>query len=164
MADVLRLTFDDFDGDAQTTSLNVHAMTAEASFAAWQTKLDNLYTAIDAATSGRFHKREDIIRVADNGSGKATTPIAQSAIQLILEVEDQVTLKTFTERIPFPALGASDDVGGDPLWVSTGIGSSSLTVMNPDHDYYAALKTAYDAVGSSPEGNDTVLLRAYVEE
>lgn len=164
MPDQLRATYDDYDGDAQTTSLNVQPLSEFADHAAWFGAQDALKTQLDLITSGRAHRYQRIVDVVDNGPGKASSPVAQSAIQLILEIEDTVNLKTFKERVPFPSLTISNDGGGDPAWISQGQGSASLTVLNPAHDVWGTLKAAYDAVGASPDGNPAILLRAYIEE
>jgi len=160
MANQLRIAYDDFDGDTKTTSI---AARAEA-YATQAAKLDTLAVQIDLWSSGRPHRVDHILNQADNGPGKASSPVAQGASMLILEVQDTVTGVIYREKVPMPNLTRANDAGGDPAWLAVGQGSNSLTIINPAHSGWDTLKTAYDAVGVSPEGNDTELVRAYVEE
>lgn len=164
MPDNLRLAFQDFDGDSQTTSLNVQDVASAGGYPAFDAQTGALAAEIDAWVIGRNHRQQYVINVLDNGVGKATSPIAQSSTQLILEVEDAVTGVIYRERIPFPDLSKAADIGGEPAWVVQGQGSNSLTVINPLHDAWATLKAAYDACGETPAGNDGILVRAYIEE
>lgn len=160
MPNQLRLVFDDFDGDAKTTSI---AVRTEA-YATQEAKLDSLAAQIQLCSAGRDHRVDHILNRSDGGPGKASSPIAQGALKLVLEVQDTVTGVIYRETVPMPNLGRANDVGGDPFWIAVGQGSQSLTIINPAHSGWDTLKTAYDAVGTSPEGNDTELVRAYVEE
>jgi hypothetical protein len=160
MPNQLRLKHNDFDGDAITNSIAVR----DEDYATQDAKLDTLNTQIQAWLCGRLQSRDDIRNVVENGPGKAITPIAQGSTQLILEVEDLNTGVIYRERLAMPDLGKANDVGGAPAWLAVGQGQNSLTIINPDHDAWATLKTAYDAVGVSPEGNNTALVRAYIEE
>jgi len=160
----LQLTYDDFDGDAFTNSVRCLDEADFASRAAMITSLDSLMNNINLWTAGRTHRISHNIVMADAGSGAASTPIAQGALQLILETEDTVTGGIYRERIPMPDLAKVDDGGANPAWIKTGQGTNSLTVANPDHAGWALLKTAYDAVGLSPNGNPATLKRAYIEE
>jgi hypothetical protein len=81
----------------------------------------------------------------------------------ILEVEDLTTGIIYREKLPMPDLTKLPD-GTDEAWIKTGQGANSLTIANPDHAGFTSLKTAYDAVGVSPEGNNTALRRMYIEE
>jgi len=112
---------------------------------------------------GRIHRREFVIEDVDNGPGKATSPIAQKGLQLILEVKDTVTGGIYRERFPMPAMDKAAE-GGFDAWVAQGQGSQSLTVANPLHPDWATLKAAYDGIGISPLGNAATLERAYIEE
>lgn len=160
MPNQLQLKYNDFDGDLKTTSIGVRA----ESYATQAAKLDTLTTQLEAWGIGRLHTRNDVREIVNNGPGAATSPVAQGNITLILEVEDTVTGIVYREKFPMPDLTKAADGGSNAAFIKTGQGQNSLTIINPDHAAWATLKTAYDAVGESPEGNDTVLLRAYVEE
>jgi hypothetical protein len=160
MPNQLRLRHNDFDGDTITNSILVR----DEDYATQDVKLDTLTTQIEAWLCGRLQDREDIRKVVENGPGKAITPIAQGSTQLILEVEDTNTGVIYRERMAMPDLGKANDAGADPAWLAVGQGSNSLTIINPAHSSWDTLKAAYDAVGVSPEGNNTVLVRAYIEE
>jgi len=160
MSNQLRAKYNDYDGTPQTASVAV----VDEAYATLAAKLVTLQSEIDAWLIGRVQSVEHIIEIADNGYGKAASPAAQKGLQLILEVEDSVTLVTYRERLPMPYLGRANDAGGDPAWIPVGQGANSLTIINPDHSAWATLKAAYDAVGVSPDGNPTTLTRAYVEK
>lgn len=160
MPNQLRIALDDFDGDTKTTSIAAR----DEAYATQEAKLNTLGTQLLLWSSGRDHRGEHILQQYDNGPGKATSPVAQGATMLILEVQDTVTGVIYREKLPMPNLTRANDAGGDPAWLAVGQGSQSLTIINPDHDGWGTLKTAYDAVGVSPEGNNTILVRAYVEE
>jgi len=162
--DLLKIKQDDYDGDAQTNSLRVEDVTSAGSYATFDTQTGALAAALDLWTIGRPHAQSYEIRVADNGPGKASSPIAQSKSQLILETQDAVSGVIYRERVAFPHLGKADDGGGDEAWIAQGQGQNSLTVINPLHADWTTLKNAYDACGRSPEGNAAVLVRAYIEE
>jgi len=162
--DFLKIKQDDFDGDAQTNSIRVEDVTAAGGYATFDTQTGALATQLDLWTCGRPHAQAYEIRIVDNGPGKATSPIAQSKSQLILETQDVVTGVIYRERVAFPKMDKANDGGGDAAWIAQGQGQNSLTVMNPAHADWTSLKTAYDAVGRSPEGNAAVLVRAYIEE
>lgn len=160
MPNQLRLSFDDFDGDMKTTSI---AVRTEA-YSTQAAKLDALADALRALAIGRDHSEAHVRSISDNGPGRATSPVAQGKTSLVLEVQDTVTGVVYREKLPMPNLTLGDDLSGDPHWIATGQGNNSLTVLNPAVGSFATLKTAYDAVGTSPEGNNTEFLRAYVEE
>lgn len=160
MPNQLRIAYNDFDGDIKTTSI---AARAEA-YATQAAKLSTLATQIDLWSSGRAQRVDHILNQADNGPGKASSPVAQGALALVLEVQDTVTGVIYREKVPMPNLSRANDAGGDAAWLAVGQGSNSLTIINPAHSGWDSLKAAYDDVGVSPEGNDTELIRAYIEE
>lgn len=160
MPNQLRAKYNDYDGTTQTASLNVKTE-AHATLAP---KLATLQSEIDAWLIGRVQSVEHVIEISDIGPGKAPSPAAQKGLQLILEIEDSVSLVTYRERLPMPYLSKPNDGTGDGAWIPVGQGGKSLTVMNTAHEAWDTLKAAYDAVGVSPEGNAATLLRAYVEK
>lgn len=164
MADQLRLTKDDFDGDAVTFSWDVVPESGEADFAAWDTKLAALATEINKWCAGRDHRTQYVVDKDDNGVGKASSPVAQAHIRIILEGEDAVTGQVYRFPIAMAALNKAADGGADPAFIAQGQGSNSLTVMNPAHADYALLKTQFELTAQSPNGNDVLLVRGYVEE
>lgn len=163
MADQLKLTFEDYDGTPQATSIQVQALSDAADYATWSGEVNALAAAIDAIVIGRSRRQEFVITTVDNGKGSANSPVAQKSTQLILEVEDASTGVIYKERVPMPDLTLAADGDSDAAWIKTGQGKNSLTVMNPDHALYEALKAAYDAIGESEGGSDRILQRAYVE-
>jgi len=155
----LRLKYNDYDGDSKTTSFGVR----DESYATQAAKLDTLTTQLEAWAIGRLQERDDIRRVVENGPGSAISPVAQGALTAIFEVQDLTTGIVYREKLPMPDLTKVAD-GADEAWIKVGQGSNSLTIANPDHAGWTTLKTAYDAVGVSPEGNNTALVRVYIEE
>jgi hypothetical protein len=160
MANQLRLKYNDFDGTSVTTSIAVQ----DEAYATQAAKLDTLTTQLELWGIGRLHSRDDIRNIVDNGPGSATSPAAQDSLMLILEIEDTNTGVIYREKFPMPDLSNAADGGSNAAWITQGQGNQSLTVMNPLHSEAISLKAAYDAVGVSPEGNDAVLRRAYIEK
>jgi len=159
----LQLTYDDFDGDSFTNSVRCLDEADFASRAAMITALDSLMNNINLWTAGRTHRISHNIVMADAGSGAASTPIAQGALQLILETEDTLTGGIYRERIPMPDLAKAVDAGLEVAWLtdvdSTG---NSIAYANPLHADYITLKAAMEAAYISPEGNTAILTRLYV--
>lgn len=164
MPDKYVLKYQDFDGDPQTTSINVQDVDDAVDFPTWRGQLNNLGVFMDSWGAGRNAFGGYNVTDVDNGPGAAATPIAQKSTQLILETQDTVTGVIYRERLPMPDLAKADDAGGDPAWIAVGQGANSLTRMNPDHEDFASLKAAYDLVGRSPEDNPAVLVGGYIEE
>lgn len=163
MAEQLRLTFQDYDGTGQTTSIRVIELDAPANYATWETPVGALATAIATLSAGRDARQEYIIGIVDNGQGSATSPVAQGSTQAILEIEEISTGNIYKERVPMPDLTMADDVGTNDAWVKVGQGQNSLTILNPAHAFFTTLKDAYDAVGVSPNGLSATLNRVYIE-
>ena len=159
-----RFTKDDFDGDQKVVSWETKDVSDYADYAAYQTAMSNLNLEINKWSDGRDHKAEAVQILDDNGPGKATSPVAQGHIRVILEGQDTVNGQIYRYPIPMPALGKNPDAGTDPAWIAVGQGQNSLTVMNPDHADYATLKTQFESTVQSPNGNDVTLVRGYVEE
>lgn len=160
MPNQLRVVYDDFDGDQKTTSIAAR----DEAYSTQEAKLDAFSVQLDLWAGGRNHRVDHIREVVDNGPGRATSPVAQGSTMAILEVQDVVTGIIYREKLPMPNLTRANDAGGNPAWIAVGQGANSLTIMNPEHTGWASFKTAYDAIGISPEGNNTVLVRAYIEE
>jgi hypothetical protein len=96
--------------------------------------------------------------------GSSANPVAQDAVQAIVEMTDAVSGGIYRERIPQAKLDKADDGTPDPAWIVQGQGANKVTVANPDHDDYATLKTAIEAVWESPNGNAGTLSRIYIEK
>lgn len=160
---MITLTKDDFDGDPRTVSWEVKDVAAQATHAAYIAANDALVTQINGWSAGRDHRTEYTERIADVGAGKASSPIAQAKLRLIIEGEDAVTGSIYRFPITMPDLAKADD-GVDPAWIAVGQGSNSLTVMNPDHAAYATFKTQFELTAQSPNGNDVLMVRGYIEE
>lgn len=164
MAEQLRLTFNDFDGDPNTTSFRVDELAIPADYASWEGDVGALATQLDNMSIGYNLRQEYIIGVVNNPVGSAPSPVAQGTTQAIFETKEVSTEKIYTERLPMPDLTMADDGSGNPAWIKVGQGSKSLTIFNPAHSQWTALKTAYDVVGVSPNGLSTTLERIYIEE
>lgn len=155
---------DDFDGDLKTVSYDTMDVTLAGGFATWTTKMNALQTALALWAVGREHRVEHTIIVEDNGPGKATSPIAQGSLRLILEGQDTLTGTIYRYPLPMPDLGKADDAGTDPAWIAVGQGSQSLTIANPAHADYATLQAAFEAIVMTVNENGVTLARAYIEE
>lgn len=164
MTDKLSLTFEDYDGSPQTTSIQIQALSDAVDFATWTSETGALASALDLWSIGRAREQTRTITDVDNGKGSAVSPVAQKSTQLILEVEDSSTGVIYKERLPMPDLTKVADGDGDAAWIKTGQGANSLTIMNSEHADFAVLKTAYDAIGESEGGADRILRRCYVEQ
>lgn len=164
MAARIVVSKDDFDGDMRTTSLDVSLPSQHASYAAFQAANLALVTQLDLWSRGRDHSWGEFVEIEDNGPGKASSPIAQAKLRIILEGEDTVTGQIYRYSYPMPDLAKVIDGDGDEAWVAVGQGSNSLTVMNTEHAGWATLKTAFDAIVRTPNGNLAALVRAYIEE
>lgn len=160
------MTFQDYDGDSETTSIRTYDPVDATDYATWRTALVNLSIAIDALSLGRQAKHEHVITEADNGAGAASSVVAQKTTKLVLITRDTVTQNTYIERIPMADLTKADDAGPPvvPAWIVTGVGNNKVTTLNPEHSAFTLLKTQYDAVGRSPLGNPSELLSAYIED
>lgn len=164
MAEQLRLTFADYDSTDQTTSFRVSELVDPATdYPAFNTDVGALASALDLFSLGFNRRQEFVINVVDNGPGSATSPVAQGSTQAIFETEETSTGNIYKERLPMPDLTMADDGSSNPAWIKQGIGSGSITVFNPAHANWATLKTAYDAVGVSPNGFAATLVRVYIE-
>jgi len=160
----LRMVKDDFDGDQKTFSWDVKDVAAQTTHAAFVAANASLATEINKWSAGRDHITDYVENITDAGPGKASSPIAQGSLRLIIEGEDATTGQIYRFPIPMPDLGKGVDAGSDPAWIAIGQGSNSLTIMNPDHADYALLKTEFEATVQSPNGNDVLMVRGYIEE
>lgn len=163
MAAGLRFTKDDFDGDMRTATWDTLTEAQAGSYAAWVTALGTLYDEINKWSRGRDHSAERIEIIEDNGPGRATSPVAQANLRIIVEGKDTVTGSVYRFPIPMPDLSKASD-GTDAAWIAVGQGTNSLTVMNPDHTDYGTFKTAFEDNVKSPNGNPVLMVRGYVEE
>lgn len=163
MAAGLRFAKDDFDGDMRSATWATNTVAQAGGYAAWVTELDTLYAEINKWSRGRDHSAERVDLIEDNGPGKATSPIAQAKLRLVVEGQDTVTGSVYRFPIPMPDLSKLSD-GTDDAWLAIGQGSNSLTVMNPDHADYASFKTAFENTVRSPNENPVIMVRGYIEE
>lgn len=159
----LRASYDDFDGDIKTVTWETNDTVQSGSYAAWVTELATLHSEMDKWTRGREHRAERIEEIVDNGPGKASSPVAQGNLRLIVEGQDNVTFSIYKFPLPMPDLSKLSD-GTDEAWVAVGQGTNSLTVMNPLHTDYGTFKTAFEATVRSPNGNPVTMVRGYIEE
>lgn len=159
-----RYALNDFDGDLKSVTWETKDVTIAGGSATWTTKMNALQAALNLWSVGRENRVEHVIIVEDNGPGKATSPIAQGNLRLILEGQDALTGTIYRYPLPMPDLGKADDAGTDPAWIAVGQGQQSLTIANPDHADYATLKTAFEAIVNTQNENGVTLVRAYIEE
>lgn len=157
MSDKVRRSWRDYDGTRQTTSIAVDGGATPAERATLSAQM-NLWSAGDP--DGHIDENE----ITAPTGGSSSNPVAQEAVQAILEMKDAVTGQIYRERVPQAYLDKADDATPDPAWTVTGQGAQSLTVGNPNHDDYATLVTAIEAVWESPNGNAGTLERMYIEK
>ncbi len=143
----------DFDNDRQQVSYDVSAATTVADFTGFMVALEAWLCG--ASGGGGFFDEESV-----DGGVPASTPVAQSKSQAIIEVIDTVNSKPYKYRAPFPDLTKAADVGTNPAFAVSG----GLTVFNPDHADYATLETEIETHLLSPNGNPVTLSRIYIEE
>lgn len=159
MADAVFLTLEDYDGDPTTTSFSVLDVADSADFATWDALQVTLRTQLLAWTLGRARVQGYRLVVNEQLPGAATSPVAQKSTQAIFEMQDAVTGAIYTERLPCADLTKAA-AGGQNAWIASG----GLTIINPLHSGWATLKAAVEAVWESPNGNDGILNRVYIEE
>lgn len=144
----------DFDRDRQEVSIPVVDAATVADYTTWAAAVDPWVAGSQGG--GGFFDEE----FADAGVA-AASPIAQSKLQAIMEVQDTVTGSVYSHRIPFPDMGKAADGGGNAAFVVQG----GLTVLNPAHADYAQLQTVIETFQASKIGNNPVTLqRIYIEE
>lgn len=157
MTDKLLFSWRDFDGDRQQVSFpQLEASDLEANFTAMNTEFQK-WLAGNPSESGAYE-----ILINDDGAA-ASSPIAQSASQAIVEYQDDVTgIGGYTKRLPFPNLAKAADgqVPPQPAFVVSG----GLTVFNPLHTDYPLLVAAIETATVSPNGNSITITRIYLEE
>lgn len=145
----------DFDNDVQQASIPVAlALTPASGGTSDIIAATNFW--LGGAEGGIYHKTE----INADAGAAAGSPVDQGALQLMIEMVDDVTGRVYTERLPIPDLAKAADVGTNPAWVVSG----GLTVMNPEHADYATFKTAWEAGYETPAGNDATFSRGYIEE
>jgi len=164
MASKIVFVKSDFDGDTKQAGWETKDVADYADYAAYSAALVDLESIVSSWCIGRDTRTEIAQIITDNGSGAASSPVAQGNLRVILEGQDVVNGQIYKYPIPMPDLTKANDGGGDPAWVKVGQGSNSLTVMNINHADYATLKTRFEANVLSPLGNAVVLVRGYVEE
>ena len=143
----------DFDNDRQEVSYPVNDTAVVADWSGFAVHLDNWLCGASAG-GGFYDDQAPDLKVA------ATTPIAQSASQAIMEVIDTVNGNAYRYRLPFPNLAKAVDGTGKPPFVVSG----GLTIFNPDHADYAPFKADIESDLESPVGNPITLARIYIEE
>lgn len=93
----------------------------------------------------------------------ANSPAAQSGVYAYMIMQDNVTGKTYKERVPMPDLGKAVDLDGDLAWqAETDLSGKSVSVANPLHADYGTLKAAMEAAYVTPAGNTASMVRLYV--
>lgn len=156
MADKLVFAWRDYDGDRKQVSYEVtEAGDLNAEWTAIKAELDKWTAGADAG-GGYFEE------LGTDSGNSASSPIAQSLSQAIVEYRDVTTGRTYIHRIPFPDLSKANDAQTPPqpaFAVSGGV-----TVFNPDHTDYPLLVSALENALISPAGNFIQVNRIYIEE
>lgn len=163
MAQGLRFSKDDFDGDTRSYTWVTKPVAAYADYDAYIVALTALDDAIKDWSNGRDHAAQAVQDLYDVGSGASTVAAAQAGLRVIVEGKDIVTGVVYKFPYPMPDLAKAAE-GGFSAWTRTGQGSQTLTTMNPAHPDYTAFKTVFDANVVSPNGNLCTMERGYVEE
>lgn len=153
MANKFIAAWRDFDGDRQEVSFDVSGATVVADFTGFFSAMDAW--GIGSGAGGGFYDEESV-----DGGLSASSPLAQSRSQAIIEVIDTVNGRAYRKRLPFPDLSKADDGGTNPAFTVSG----GLTVFNPVHADYATLQTEVETHCLSPNGNPVTLARVYIEE
>lgn len=121
--------------------------------------------AINEWSIGREDGADHCVELQPRIGLGATTPLAQSGFFGYIVLRDDVTGRTFTERLPMPDLGKADDVDGDPAWIADQDASGrSISVMNPDHADYGLFQLGFNNTNivNPRTGNPASLVRVYV--
>lgn len=157
MGDKLLFSWRDYDGDRQQVSLDAYeGADLQAVYTSLKAELDKWTKGADAG-GGFFEEL-----TADAGVS-ASSPIAQSRSQAIVEYSDTVTGRGgYITRIPFPALDKADDAQTPPR--PAFVAAGGVTIFNPEHTDYAALETQIQNSMLSPNGNAVDVTRIYIEE
>lgn len=143
----------DFDNDRVQTSVNLIG----AATVSDATAIGLNFNAWSAGNEGGQFFLDEVL--SDSGVA-ASSPEAQGALRIVLEMVDDVSARTYKEFIPMPSLSKAADGGTNAAYVVSG----GLTMLNPLHADYIAMKAALEAAWQSPEGNTGTLSRGYIEE
>lgn len=148
-----RIVFQYIDFDSDKTQVSVLARDgAQASYDADVTDVTDLIAAINGVTIGNNTFWAWEAERNETGAVAPASPLAQTNIQFIAEASDDVTGETFRVRIPTADLALATSIVGGVATVPLGAGAG------------LALKTAWDAVVLSPEGNASTLQSLYFRE
>lgn len=140
------IQYEDCDRDTVQTTFDTAAHAADgADYQTNVTKEEALVTALNAVTLGTLRRKMSggILRVYDDSRPAITT--AQTNIQWRLVFDDNVTGKRLTARVGTADINAAVTID-DGLSTYTGLDLN-------DEGVGEALKTAFDAVVLSPDGN-----------
>lgn len=143
----------DFDNDVAQTSVNLIGTATKAN----ATTIGLHFNGWSAGNEGGQAFKDEIL--SDTGVA-AGSPAAQGALRTVLEMVDDVSGRAYKEFIPISNTGKANDGGANAAYIVSG----GLTMLNPAHADYIAMKADLDAYWQSPEGNSGTLSRAYIEE
>lgn len=143
----------DFDNDLVQNMIFINEGLAITDSGTFKGLLDAWFAG---ANGGTFHQ----LTVAADGGTPATSPVAQPSVRAVFEFTDDVTNKTVYEYVAMPDLSKAADGSTNEAFIRSG----NLTVFNPAHADYIALKAWLDANGESEAGNAVTLQRIYIEE
>jgi hypothetical protein len=163
MAEGLRFTKDDFDGDTRSYTWETKPVSAYADYDTYLAALTALDAAISDWSNGRDHAAQAVQDLYDIGNGASSVPAAQAGLRVIIEGKDIVTGVVYKFPFMMPDLAKAAE-GGQNAWTKTGQGSQTLTVMNSAHPDYISFKALFEANVVSPSGNLCTMERGYVEE
>jgi len=165
MSGELSLRFVDFDGDEVTTTIPTYSVADAGDQPTWDAAVGALAAAMDALSIGRNRYQKQTQIIVDNGTGNASTPLAQDSVSLIVEMQDAGNGRVYIERIPMPDLTIAVDGSGNAAWEVSGTPQNRVTTLNPAHAAAVTFIAAIEAVWRNPAtGNSGNFARAYVEE
>jgi hypothetical protein len=122
-----------------------------------------LVDAIQLWSIGENDGADNVVELEARIGNGANSPIAQSGVYAYVQMQDNITGRTYKERIPMPDLTKAVDVGTNIAWqASVELSGQTISVANPLHADYIALKAAFEAAYVSPAGNTAQMTRLYV--
>jgi len=156
MADKIQIAWRDFDGDRQQVSYD----TLEG--ADGNAIANEFAVQTSAWVAGNLDGYGFFEQLTEPHGSSSANPLAQGALQAIIETVDTVTGRTYNRRLPMPNLAKAQDATQtppEPAFKKSG----NVTVFNELHSDYAPLIASMSAF-ISPEGNSVTVSRIYIEE
>jgi hypothetical protein len=126
----------DYDGDSQQTSFDTIGVADATDYATWLTQMQTFTGQLAALTIGGNGGRSLVAVEEDATDAAASNPVAQKSTQMIIEYEDDNSLKPYKIRVGMPDLTLAN------AWIRSG----GLTVLDPSTATYADFVTAFEDV------------------